>query len=158
MCYYAKMLIWSAAVTAALFLVGDRVAHAGDGPGGSATASSNPSTSASSGTAVLGNDDNSNDVDVTITDEYEDDTAAPTPPAIGSSHGCDVAGASTQVKGGGAGISIPTYPCDVLRTYESMEATAGRGPVSGTMVRFFLRARLVTRGIFSMVFGLFGLG
>ena len=62
-----------------------------------------------------------------------EETVEPAAPVRGSAHLCDVAGAGANVKAGGFSVSVPTYPCEVARTYE-------------------------TRGIFSSVFGLFGLG
>lgn len=59
---------------------------------------------------------------------------------------------------GRVGISISPYPCVVVKTYDAMEATKGRGPIQGAAARFFLRTRLLARGVFSTVFGLLGLG
>ena len=55
-------------------------------------------------------------------------------------------------------ISSSTYPCEILRTYAAVEATEGRGFLMGTIPRFFLKMRLVTKGIFAGVAGLVGLG
>lgn len=63
-----------------------------------------------------------------------------------------------KVSAGGFGLSGGSYPCDLVETYAALELAEGRGFIDGTLPRFFLRARLVTRGFFSMIFGLVGLG
>jgi hypothetical protein len=83
-------------------------------------------------------------------------SSAVTPEAYSS--GCDTSGGSTQVKGGGVGVSSPSYPCEVMRTREAMAGTVGHGFVQGKMARFFLRGRLITKGVFSLIFVLVGLG
>lgn len=88
------------------------------------------------------------------------------PQAAGSSTGCDTAGASIGVKAGGFALSFPTYPCEVARSHEAIahayeldaDGTRKHGFVTGTMPAFFLKVRLITKGLFSAVFGLFGLG
>ena len=82
------------------------------------------------------------------------------PESRGLAHACDVSGAGAGVKAGGVSISAPTYPCEVQRTYEAldeMDAEGRTGFLAGA-ARTFLKTRLFTRGIFSSVFGLFGLG
>jgi hypothetical protein len=76
----------------------------------------------------------------------------------GSSHLCDVAGAGANIKAGGFSVSVPTYPCEVARTYETLDGLEERSGFLAVSSRFFLKTRLVARGIFSSVFGLFGLG
>ena len=65
-------------------------------------------------------------------------------------------GASVDV--GKIEISSTTYPCEILRTYAAIEATRGRGFWMGTFPRWMLQMRLVTKGIFSGIAGLVGLG
>ncbi len=67
-----------------------------------------------------------------------------------------IGGASVDV--GPVEVSSDSYPCTILRTYAAMEATEGRGWLLGALPRFFLKVRLVTKGIFSMFAGLVGLG
>lgn len=76
----------------------------------------------------------------------------------GSAHLCDVAGAGANIKAGGFSVSVPTYPCEVARTYETLDGLQSRGGFLAGAAKVFLHARLVTRGIFSSVFGLLGLG
>ncbi len=90
--------------------------------------------------------------------ESEEIPAASAIPPEATSYGCDTSGGSTQVKGGGVGVSSPSYPCEVMRTKEAVDATERQGFVQGRLARFFLRGRLITKGIFSLVFGLVGLG
>lgn len=80
------------------------------------------------------------------------------PQARGEAHLCDTAGASAAVKAGGVSISVPTYPCEVYRTYQTLDRYEHRKGPLAAMARFFLKVRLGSRGIFSAVFGLFGLG
>ena len=80
------------------------------------------------------------------------------PPAVGGAYACDSSGAAGQLKGGGVSISIPTYPCEVARTFQTLDELDERGGWLAGTAGVFLRIRLVTRGIFSAVFGLFGLG
>ena len=76
----------------------------------------------------------------------------------GSAHLCDVAGAGANIKAGGFSVSVPTYPCEVARTYETLDGLQSRGGFLAGAAKVFLHARLVTRGIFSSIFGLIGLG
>lgn len=55
-------------------------------------------------------------------------------------------------------VNSNSYPCEILRTYAALEATEGRGWLMGALPRFFLKTRLVTKGIFSAIAGLVGLG
>ncbi len=63
-------------------------------------------------------------------------------------------------------ISFPTYPCIMQTTYEALDRSyevdkdgkRKRGFWTGKVPRTFLRIRLVTRGIFSALAGLVGLG
>ena len=55
-------------------------------------------------------------------------------------------------------MSSTTYPCEILRTYAAIEATEGRGWLMGALPRFFLKMRLVTKGIFAGFAGLVGMG
>lgn len=70
-------------------------------------------------------------------------------------HSCS-GGSSVDL--GKASISSTTYPCEILRTYAAIEATRGRGFWMGTFPRWMLKMRLVTKGIFSGIAGLVGLG
>jgi hypothetical protein len=63
-----------------------------------------------------------------------------------------------EVDVAGFGMSSSTYPCEIIRTYQAIKATEGKGFIMGGVPRFFLRMRLVTKGIFSGIFGLLGLG
>ena len=83
----------------------------------------------------------------------------------GSSDGCDTSGASMQVKVLGIGIAGPSYPCEIVRTYDAVAATRRldengnvRGFWTGTLPRKFLWTRLITKGVFASIFGLVGLG
>lgn len=91
-------------------------------------------------------------------ESYYEDYVPPVPPAVGGAWACDTSGAAGQVKGGGVSISIVTYPCEVARTFETIDELEKRGGFWRSFAKHALRARLVTRGIFSVVFGLFGLG
>lgn len=63
-------------------------------------------------------------------------------------------------------ISFPTYPCIMQTTYEALDRSyekdengkSKRGFWTGKVPRAFLRIRLVTRGLFSAIAGLVGLG
>ena len=96
----------------------------------------------------------------------DDDDVIVVPASIGSASGCDTSGAAIGVKAGGFSMSFPTYPCSIKRTYEAIEHTLEtdedgkrlHGFWTGKVPRFFLRTRLVTKGLFSAVFGLIGLG
>jgi hypothetical protein len=68
---------------------------------------------------------------------------------------CD---AKTRIDVGPADVAFSSYPCEVAKTQAAVEATQGKGVIMGTLPRFFLRVRLVTRGIFSSIFGLVGIG
>ena len=59
---------------------------------------------------------------------------------------------------GKVALQSTSYPCEILRTYAAIEATRGHGFWMGTLPRFFLRARLVSKGLFSTIFGSVGLG
>ncbi len=65
---------------------------------------------------------------------------------------------TTSVDVGPVEVSSSSYPCEILRTYAALEATEGRGWLMGALPRFFLKARLVTKGVFSTFAGLVGLG
>lgn len=91
-------------------------------------------------------------------EDYEDDYVPAPPPAVGGAWACDSSGASGQIKGGGVSISIPTYPCEVARTFQTLDELDERGGFIAFTARQLLRGRLITRGIFSFVAGLFGLG
>ncbi len=81
------------------------------------------------------------------------------PPVVrGSSSACDVAGAGAAMKAGSVSISVPTLPCEAVRTFEAMDVMDARGGKLAKVTKFFLQVRLVTRGIFSSVMGLFGIG
>jgi hypothetical protein len=82
-------------------------------------------------------------------------TPPPPPPAEVVKELCT---ADTDIEAGKASIKLSPYPCVIAKTYAAMDATQGRGPIQGSVARFFLRTRLVARGIFSTVFGLVGLG
>jgi hypothetical protein len=45
-----------------------------------------------------------------------------------------------------------------MKTRIAIEDSKGRGFWAGGATRFFLRARLMARGVFSTIFGLVGLG
>lgn len=64
----------------------------------------------------------------------------------------------TKVEAGPVSASTGTFPCEYIRTLEAVRETEGRGFLMGALPRFFLKVRMVTRGIFGAVFGLFGLG
>ncbi len=95
-----------------------------------------------------------------------DDDVIVVPGSSSSSAGCDTAGAAIGVKAGGFSMSFPTYPCSIARTYQAIEHTLEvdengerlHGFWTGNLPRFFLRARLITKGVFSAIFGLIGLG
>ncbi len=84
--------------------------------------------------------------------------AAAPPATTAVADACDTASAAAQVRGGGFSLAFPTYPCAVLRTYAAIDATQGKGFFLGKVPRVFLRARLITLGLFSTIFGLVGLG
>ncbi len=62
------------------------------------------------------------------------------------------------MKAGSISIAVPTLPCEALRTFEAMDAMDERGGKLARVTKFFLQVRLVTRGVFSSVMGLFGIG
>lgn len=84
--------------------------------------------------------------------------AKPLPPLPEKSTVDELCSKDTDIDAGKASISMSPYPCVVVKTYAAMEATRDRGFWMGRVPRFFLKSRLVARGIFSTVFGLFGLG
>ncbi len=97
----------------------------------------------------------------------EDEPNIFVPSAKGSSTGCDTSGASVGIKAGGFALSFPTYPCEVARTHEALDHAYAVDPntgvrkhgfVTGTLPGFFLKVRLITKGIFSAIAGLIGLG
>jgi hypothetical protein len=69
-----------------------------------------------------------------------------------------VCGNDTKVGGRSINIEIDSFPCTAVKTRHAIEDTKGRGFWGGPVTRFFLRTRLVARGMFSTVFGLVGLG
>ncbi|MEE8537836.1 MAG: hypothetical protein V3S71_07475 [Acidobacteriota bacterium] len=89
------------------------------------------------------------------------------PESNATSAGCDTTAAAVGVKAGGVSLSFPTYPCEIERTYLAIEHTLATDPNSGEQLhgfwtgklpRFFLRTRLLSKGLFSAIFGLIGLG
>lgn len=71
---------------------------------------------------------------------------------------CDGPAAAMRLEVSKVGMSVPSYPCEVIRTYEAIEATRGRGFWMGVVPRSFLKIRLVSKGLFSALFGIIGLG
>lgn len=69
-----------------------------------------------------------------------------------------VCGNDTKVGGRSINIEIDSFPCTAVKTRHAIEDTKGRGFWGGPVTRFFLRTRLIARGVFSTVFGLVGLG
>ncbi len=98
------------------------------------------------------------EVEVPFLESVEEPAASGPGTVYSESYGCDSSGASGSVRAGGFGVSSPTYPCEIMRTYEAIKHTEGRGFLMGGVPRFFLRVRLITKGVFSAIFGLIGLG
>lgn len=71
---------------------------------------------------------------------------------------CDGPAAAMRLEVAKVGMSVPSYPCEVIRTYEAVDATQGKGFWMGTVPRAFLKVRLISKGLFSALFGIFGLG
>lgn len=71
---------------------------------------------------------------------------------------CDGPAAAMRLEVSKVGMSVPSYPCEVIRTYEAIEATEGKGFWMGVVPRSFLKIRLVSKGLFSALFGIIGLG
>jgi len=69
-----------------------------------------------------------------------------------------VCGNDTKVGGKSINIEIDSFPCTAVKTRHAIDDSEGQGFWGGPMTRFFLRTRLVARGVFSTVFGLVGLG
>ena len=67
-------------------------------------------------------------------------------------------GGDTKIGGRSVNIEISSLPCTALKTRLAIEDSQGRGFWAGGVTRFFLRTRLVARGVFSTVFGMVGLG
>ena len=91
--------------------------------------------------------------DLTVREAAKATLLAPAAPP-GSAHLCDV----YSMKAGPVSVSVPTYPCEVLRTYATLEDIEDRNGFLVSSARLFLKIRLFTRGVFSSVAGLFGLG
>jgi len=67
-------------------------------------------------------------------------------------------GGDTKIGGRSVNIEISSLPCTALKTRLAIADSQGRGFWAGGVTRFFLRTRLVARGVFSTVFGMVGLG
>jgi hypothetical protein len=95
----------------------------------------------------------------TVVEEVDDDDdAVIVPPASSTADACDSSGVGAAVKAGGFSVAFPTYPCEVMRTYDALEKTKGRGFMMGTLPSFFLKVRILSKGVFSAIFGVLGLG